>query len=248
MDKYPSLSLSCIATIDYQDAVYAICRSLVALPPQFGDLKVYWFSDIDFPGQVQLDQFQSNHPQIRAEVVWINIPPFERYQSFNEQLSRLTLELLPKTVETEFNLIVQNDGYAVNADSWSDEFLRYDYIGASWPHRGPGEDVGNGGFCLRSKKLYQAIEAIKPKVDYFSLHQEFKWMESFTDRFGHRSVPEDYVICTLYCKRLTEEFDIRFAPTELANQFSVELNLDTPWLGRSFGFHGFLAKSFYPDA
>jgi hypothetical protein len=126
--------------------------------------------------------------------------------------------------------------------------MQYDYIGASWPHCDPGEDVGNGGFCLRSKKLYQAIEIIRPKVDYFSLHQEFDWMHSFTDRFGHRSVPEDYVICTLYRKRLIDEFDIRFAPTELANQFSVELNFDTPWLGRSFGFHGFIAKSFYPDA
>ncbi len=34
-------------------------------------------------------------------------------------------------VDTDFALLVQWDGFVVNAAAWSDEFLAYDYIGAS---------------------------------------------------------------------------------------------------------------------
>lgn len=241
MDKYPDFSLSCIATIDYQEAVYAICRTLEALPSQFTSPKVYWLSDIDFPNKGQLEQ-------LGAELVWVKIAPFALDQSFNEQLSHLTLRRIPQIVETDFNLIVQNDGFAVNREAWTDAFLQYDYIGATWPHCDVGENVGNGGFCLRSKKLYEALKVIKPEVDFFHLSQKFAGIESYSDRFGHRSVPEDYVICTLYRQQLIEDFGIRFAPLELAEQFSVEHNYESSWLGKSFGFHGFMAKSFYPDA
>ena len=33
-------------------------------------------------------------------------------------------------IDSEFVMIMQADGYPVNAKSWSDKFLEYDYIGA----------------------------------------------------------------------------------------------------------------------
>ena len=39
---------------------------------------------------------------------------------------------LPKYVDTEYGMLVHADGFVVNPDSWRDEFLDYDYIGAPW--------------------------------------------------------------------------------------------------------------------
>ena len=36
-------------------------------------------------------------------------------------------------IESDFALVVQDDGHIVNPNNWSDEFLAYDYIGAPWP-------------------------------------------------------------------------------------------------------------------
>jgi hypothetical protein len=72
---------------------------------------------------------------------------------YNNDYSRITLKLCPEICIEDFNLIIHADGFAVNSEAWTSEFLNYDYIGARW---GDGI-VGNGGFCLRSRKLYDAF-------------------------------------------------------------------------------------------
>ncbi|SAL48353.1 hypothetical protein AWB74_02212 [Caballeronia arvi] len=39
-------------------------------------------------------------------------------------------------IETEYALIVQDDGWILDIGNWSDEFLSYDYIGAPIISRG----------------------------------------------------------------------------------------------------------------
>ena len=53
---------------------------------------------------------------------------------------------------SEFVLVIQHDGYVLDGNSWSDDFYKYDYIGAPWLYS-DGKNVGNGGFSLRSKIL-----------------------------------------------------------------------------------------------
>lgn len=125
-------------------------------------------------------------------------------------------------VKTDFVLIIQYDGMAANRTKWTDEFLQYDYIGAPWPDRftwiGKDEKVGNGGFSLRSAKLLDALRdpLIHPRQD---------------PRFAN----EDAAICQGYSKYLRDKKGIKFAPVELANQFSHEWCNPT---GETFGFHG----------
>jgi hypothetical protein len=95
---------------------------------------------------------------------------------------------------------------------WTNDFLQYDYIGAAWPHH-PDTPVGNGGFSLRSVKLLEALES--PRI---------------TKRH-----PEDVCICDDNKATLENQFGIRFAPTNVAEQFAVER---TEW-HPVFGFHGF---------
>ena len=69
---------------------------------------------------------------------------------------------LPKHVDTEFAMLIHDDGFVVNPESWKEEFLEYDYIGAPYPLpqdnfsyrdiKGDLIRVGNS-VSLRSKRL-----------------------------------------------------------------------------------------------
>ena len=124
-------------------------------------------------------------------------------------------------------------------------FFEYDYIGASWPRESAGRDVGNGGFSLRSKKLYQAILDLRQRYTLETLIQRLTQNEICEDKFVGHSIPEDNLICKIYRPTLEQQYGIRFAPAELADRFSIETNAGSPWLGSSFGFHGHFAGSFY---
>ena len=232
-----SISISCIETQSHEKAGVAILRTLKAcqdLPLK----RVYWFSNIDCPVRSVIEQ--------RGAIVqWFQVEAFNPEISFNDQLSSLTLDLIPKVVETDFNLMIQADGYAVNPLAWTDQFYGYDYIGAIWPKEIEGRNVGNGGFSWRSKKLYQAILELRSKRSPESLLGRSSLDEAWLDKFGGYSIPEDNLISKVYRPILESQYGIQFAPSELAEQFSVETDGESPWLGKSFGFHGHLTGSFY---
>lgn len=125
-------------------------------------------------------------------------------------------------IKTEFVLITQYDGMAMNGSKWSDKYFDYDYIGAPWPNRfewiAENERVGNGGFSLRSAKLLEAT-----KDAHVVPH----------DNLRHKN--EDAMICQGYSNFLKIKHDIKYAPYDLANEFSTEWCNPT---GNTFGFHG----------
>lgn len=195
------ISLTCIDTLNKQGPIRAIKTTLDTIP-QIS--KVYWFSDIPFP------------EELRCEVEWIKVEKI-RPENFLEDYNLLSLFLLPTIVKDDFNIVVQSDGFAVNSDAWTYEFLDYDYIGAVWPWIGSDTNVGNGGFSLRSRKLYEALLSIRA--------------------YENEGI-EDNIICIHNRPILENEYGIKFAPVEIADRFSVEHNVDSPWLGKSLGFHG----------
>ena len=87
-------------------------------------------------------------------VQWHSIEPLGSSRAYSEFI----LRRLPAYVTTSHCLLVQWDGHVLNGSRWRDEFLSYDYIGASWPQFPDGHDVGNGGFSLRSRALLQASQ------------------------------------------------------------------------------------------
>jgi len=139
--------------------------------------------------------------------------------------SRFITHELYKHVGTEFALIVQHDGYVLRPERWSDDFLKYDYIGAPWPRGmyltpdGKEARVGNGGFSLRSKKLLEA----PTKLD----------MPFVPDRGSYN---EDGFLCN-YNRAKLESYGIRYAPVEVAARFSKEKECDDSY-PYPFGFHG----------
>lgn len=127
--------------------------------------------------------------------------------------SEFMLRGLAAHIHTEQVLVVQWDGYVLDADQWDPAFLNFDYIGA--PLRGePSErSVGNGGFSLRSRRLLQAMLDPAMVVRH----------------------PEDVCICHDNRARLEQDHGIRFAAPELAARFAFE-RLEPA--GPTFGFHG----------
>ncbi len=145
-------------------------------------------------------------------------------QNFPIDYNRVCLNLLPDLIQEDHVLLIQCDGYAANASAWTPEFLQYDYVGACWPpHWYTPHAVGNGGFSLRSRKLLTAIKQLNIVA---------------SDRH------EDYHIC-LDMRDALEQMGCVWAPAPLADQFSIENNTQSEWLGKSFGFHGKFLTSLY---
>jgi hypothetical protein len=147
-----------------------------------------------------------------------------------EAYSEFCIRDLKNYVDTDFVLIVQYDGFVLNPSSWTDEFLNYDYIGAPWfvqddiwfthfkfPRELFGKTVvGNGGFCLRSKKFLETSSRLAGE-GLFSKYQ-----------------PEDVVMC-VWDRKIMEDAGIKFAPVEVALKFSIE-GMDHVY-DKQFGFH-----------
>lgn len=143
---------------------------------------------------------------------------------------------LYKYLATDFCIIVQPDGFLLNANQWTDEFLEYDYIGAPWPadlvdsvlvnkyHLPPRGSpwIGNGGFSLRSRRILQEVS-------------KFPWPGGL----------EDNLFCFDLRNHL-ESIGMKYPSIELGSKFSMECPLvpgtDRHLLpidfSKHFGFHG----------
>lgn len=143
-----------------------------------------------------------------TNIAVVQAPEIKTTQDYSNYL----LSDLTSLIEGTHVLVIQWDSFIVSPALWDDGYLRYDYIGAPWPHH-PDTPVGNGGFSLRSVKLIKALQ--DPRI------------------IGKH--PEDQAICIDNKLLLEREFDIQFAPLEIAEKFSYERGL----LRKSFGFHGF---------
>jgi hypothetical protein len=103
---------------------------------------IVFFSDQDNPYQSKIEKMNS-------------IKDYDKFVVFD----------LPNIkLNAEFILTVHWDGFIVNPNAWIPDFLKYDYIGAPWPWI--NNTVGNGGFCLKSKKFLEIQQKILEESVY----------------------------------------------------------------------------------
>jgi hypothetical protein len=132
--------------------------------------------------------------------------------------SRICLLELTNYVNSDFCLIFQLDGFALNPELWNDSFYEYDYIGAPWPLSvgwvKEGRQVGNGGFSLRSKK-------------FLNLTSTFTEYEVGNE--------DGYIF---YAYDIIIRAGLKIAPLEIAKRFAIEIPLDESHnISTCFGFH-----------
>lgn len=210
MLKLPDITLVAVSSVDLDATLLAL--SISSHEIEFAEVK-FLTSEPILP----------NNPKIKTEI----IPRLDIWG-----YSKFIIEDLHRYIQTSHCLVIQADGFVLNPQRWQDQFLEYDYIGAPWPDQTvlqpinvaldmSANQVGNGGFSLRSKKLLQETA----KIDFGSL--------SFP------SFSEDLIICHFLLDQMIKA-DIKFPSPELAAQFSVESPHvaygQTPHT--SFGFHG----------
>lgn len=145
MVELPNVTMICIDTLRYAQAINAIVLSQKQIKPA----RTVFLTDIDLynPGFeiIQIDKITSK-----------------------EQYSEFIVKELHKYFNTDYCLIIQWDGYVLDGKQWRDEFLEYDVVGAKWLYV-DGRNVSNGGFSLRSKRLQtilatdEAIEICHPE-------------------------------------------------------------------------------------
>ena len=210
--KLPNITLLATTSVDVDET--QISMRISAHNINFGSLKL----------------LSSKPPSKKyPDIEYISIP----HMDFNGY-SKFIIEDLYKYFNTSHCLIVQADSFVVNSDLWKDDFLDFDYIGAPWSDKIEvdvgskklvlelkGTPVGNGGFSLRSHKLAKECS----KINYNSLNYPIK--------------SEDIIICHYLYKEMLDN-GIRFAPPNLAAQFSME-NVNHLYgqnVNNVFGFHG----------
>jgi len=159
------------------------------------------------------------------EVINIDKLDYEGYNKF------IVFDLY-KYINTDFVIIIQDDGFIINPNKWDEQFFNYDYIGAPFSKPLPNDNtsyrdpfgklmrVGNGGFSLRSKKILKlATELNLEWKSYFGY-----WNE------------DGFFAC--HNRHLYEENGCVYAPVEVAAKFSHERQTQETLGITPFGFHG----------
>lgn len=141
---------------------------------------------------------------------------------------------LPKHIDTEYCILIHDNGFIVNPEMWRDEFLDYDYIGAPWPMPSDnfsyrdieGNIIRQGNsVSLRSKKLLDIPNDLK---------LEWKPFHGFTN--------EDGFICVNYRHKYLEN-GCKFADIDVAKYFSHESMIPEIVGIKPFAFHNYLGSN-----
>ena len=213
--KLSDVSLISVATKNVE-------RSILALK--------YSQKDILFEKTILFSHYT---PQLNDTISHIKINSFLSVEEWGE----FVIYQLHKYIDTKYILLIHDDGFVVNPDSWNPRFLEYDYIGAPWPL--PNDDfsyrtdsgelvrIGNS-VSLRSKRILELpSELALPWVPF------------------HGYLHEDGFLNVQYRDILVDQ-GMKFAPLHLGKSFGREYvnSSNVPftfhkWLGANKSFPNF---------
>jgi hypothetical protein len=160
--------------------------------------------------------------------------------------SEFVLFCLHHFIETDYALIVQADGWALNQANWDDKWFEYDYIGGlthgalaegtffpwyKWVGKRDPLVVQNGGFSLRSKRLLEAPSR-------YGIVRHIKGDFALNN--------EDIQLCC-YMRPALESVGMVFEPDEEAKRFALPDYLDPTIHGnlvleKVYGHHSALRR------
>jgi len=191
----PDVTLLCVDTAHPDLALYAIAHSM---------------ERATFGAAVLITRPDHGLSRLPAGLEVVTDPRIRSVADYSLFMLRETLPY----VNTSHCLVVQWDGFVLDPSMWSDEFLRFDYIGPVWPHfRRDGHCIGTGGFSLRSRRLLTAL--LDERIEHFH--------------------PEDVCIGRGNRERLERQHGICYADEATAHRFAVEGMYVNP---SAFGCHG----------
>lgn len=181
------------------------------------------------PGSRGLLLSPARPTNLPAGIAWRRIHPLNYVQ-----YSIFVMHGLQHFVDTDYCLIVQEDGWVIRGANFTADYYDYDYVGApchaaiidgqlvtrfQWTRMAPGLVIQNGGFSLRSRRLLEAPS-----------RHGIMYQPDSRAPLGNEDVQ-----LTGTLRPALEAVGMRFAPAEVARAFAVE------YLGP--GFHDTLDLS-----
>jgi hypothetical protein len=178
-------------------------------PIQSAKALLYSSKDIDFAEMILISNKKPDNLPSEIKFIETNVHT-------HKEVSQFTYTQLPNYIRTDYCLTIHDDGFVINPHLWTDEFLKYDYIGAPWKNLGQRNRVGNAGFCLRSNRFIQLTRYL----NFRGTHDDTELTNDYYDFFTQNG-----------CK---------YAPLEVAMKFSLESKIPECEynLENCFGFHG----------
>jgi Protein of unknown function (DUF5672) len=149
--------------------------------------------------------------QVPEGIEAVDIGPIRSAAAYSD----FVLRRLVDWVDTSHVLIVQWDGFVLDATRWESAFLATDCLGAPWRKAPDHQAVGNGGFTLRSRRL---LLALREPAAVARLHH-----------------PEDVCIGRTLRPWLEADHGMVFGTREMAARFAFENEMPSQ---PTFGFHG----------
>lgn len=195
--QLPDVTLVMVETRNHELAKLAIADCLKVI--DFGDLVIVTDKPSEFA------EFDHLKPQIKVVEDWPDKLGWSRSWWFD----------VPPMLRTRQTLNIQWDSWVWDTTMWTDDYLKYDYIGAPWWYK-DGKNVGNGGFCLKSSRMARYIYDRR-------------------DQFPVETSLDDDLLCRKYRPKL-EDAGFVWAPEPLAHDFAFECCRPSE-TSRHFGFH-----------
>jgi hypothetical protein len=171
----------------------------------------------ELPGSQGLLISIEEPPNLPSNVVWKRCHNID-YLGY----SLFMMHGLYAYIETDYCLVVQDDGWVLNGKNFKPEYYDYDYIGApshcafgegnlylhfSWTQATePVKVVQNGGFSLRSKRFLEACN--KHGIMHLNSNEIHGWNEDAQ--------------LSAILKPLLQSFGYKYCPDEIAKYFSIE--------------------------
>jgi len=188
-----NIILVCADSVNEYDAVASMMKSIYSMPYKFFSGAIL-FTDLIREKEIR-NLYNTN-------ILVQNIPKISSVKEY----SKFIMKDMPKLIEMSLGrevsashyLIVQHDSWIVNPGSWTNDFLKYDYIGAPLCCH-PRDVVMNGGFSLRSKRLCDLVASCNEITE----------------------LDDDCSICRTY-RNIFERNGMIFAPPVTASKFAVE--------------------------
>lgn len=112
--------------------------------------------EIKFGDVLMINPFGKNYNllDLSFEGLWDSKSPVKNIAWLNNYM----IKALPTLIKTEWYLIVQWDGFVINPEMWTNEFLNYPFIGG-------GDTMLNGGFSLRNTETMLKLSKINECYD-----------------------------------------------------------------------------------
>ncbi len=209
-----SVTLFCADCVDVDRAITAIehCKKKI----RFGAVKLMTSISTDYPHKVE-------------------IPPIVSHNGYSIWM----LKRAHLYVDTPNFLVVQHDGFVINADAWDPAWLQYDYIGPLFTQDYSPPLVGTGGFSFRSKRLQDYVNAKTPEWDGSDRDAQRLQAEIGAYEDGVISIRLRNELIAAGFKFAPIEEAIKFAQGGFPNRESRKPEDKTHYCERPFGFHNY---------